>query len=76
MYFSKSFIPILKNSVGKVVDITDGLIDNIMDTAYQRKLFTQWLEINGVDIDLIFARQLVPSIPDNFDISEISLKAF
>ena len=46
-----NFIPILKNSVGKVVDITDGLIDNIMDTAYQRKLFTQWIEINGVDID-------------------------
>lgn len=46
-----NFIPILKNSVGKVVDITDGLIDNIMDTAYQRKLFTQWIEINGVDIN-------------------------
>tara|TARA_R100001509_G_scaffold165636_2_gene148367 strand:- start:2630 stop:5011 length:2382 start_codon:yes stop_codon:yes gene_type:complete len=46
-----NFIPILKNSVGKVVDITDGLIDNIMDTAYQRKLFTQWIEINGIDIN-------------------------
>ena len=46
-----NFIPILKNSVGKVVDITDGLIDNIMDSAYQRKLFTQWIEINGVDIN-------------------------
>ena len=35
-----NFIPIIKNTAGKVVDITDGLIDNIMDTAYQRNLFT------------------------------------
>ncbi len=46
-----NFIPILKNSVGKVIDITDGLIDNIMDTAYQRKLFSQWIENNGVDVN-------------------------
>ena len=46
-----NFIPILKNSAGKVVDITEGLIDNIMDTAYQRRLFSQWVELNGIDID-------------------------
>jgi len=46
-----NFIPILKNSAGKVVDITDGLIDNIMDTAYQRTLFTEWVKLNGVDVD-------------------------
>ena len=46
-----NFIPILKNSVGKVIDITDGLIDNIMDTAYQRNLFVEWLKLNEVSIE-------------------------
>ena len=46
-----NFIPILKNSAGKVVDITEGLIDNIMDTAYQRTLFTEWVKLNGVEVD-------------------------
>jgi len=46
-----NFIPILKNSAGKVIDITDGLIDNIMDTAYQRSLFVEWLKLNEVSID-------------------------
>ena len=46
-----NFIPILKNSAGKVVDITEGLIDNIMDSAYQRGLFSQWVELNGIDVD-------------------------
>ena len=46
-----NFIPILKNTAGKVVDITEGLIDNIMDTAYQRSLFTQWIKLNGIEID-------------------------
>ena len=46
-----NFIPILKNTAGKVVDITEGLIDNIMDSAYQRSLFTQWIKLNGIDID-------------------------
>lgn len=46
-----NFIPIIKNNAGKVVDITDGLIDNIMDSAYQRGLFSQWVELNGVDVD-------------------------
>lgn len=46
-----NFIPILKNSSGKVVDITDGLIDNIMDTAYQRGLFREWLKLNDVTVD-------------------------
>lgn len=46
-----NFIPILKNSAGKVVDISDGLIDNIMDTAYQRGLFREWLNLNEVTID-------------------------
>lgn len=46
-----NFIPILKNSSGKVIDITDGLIDNIMDTAYQRGLFAEWLKLNDVTVD-------------------------
>lgn len=46
-----NFIPILKNSVGKVIDITDGLIDNIMDTAYQRSLFLEWLKLNEVTVE-------------------------
>ena len=46
-----NFIPIIKNSAGKVVDITEGLIDNIMDSAYQRGLFTQWIKLNGIDVD-------------------------
>lgn len=46
-----NFIPILKNSVGKIIDITDGLIDNIMDTAYQRSLFVEWLKLNEVSIE-------------------------
>jgi len=46
-----NFIPILKNTAGKVVDITEGLIDNIMDSAYQRALFTQWIKLNDVNVD-------------------------
>ena len=46
-----NFNPILKNSVGKVIDITDGLIDNIMDIAYQRNLFVEWLKLNEVSIE-------------------------
>ena len=46
-----NFIPIVKNSAGKVVDITDGLIDNIMDTAYQRNLFSEWVKLNDIEID-------------------------
>lgn len=46
-----NFIPIIKNNAGKVVDITDGLIDNIMDSAYQRNLFSQWVELNGIEVD-------------------------
>ena len=33
-----NFTPIIKNSSGKIIDITDGLIDNIMDISYQRKI--------------------------------------
>ena len=46
-----NFIPIIKNTAGKVVDITEGLIDNIMDTAYQRGLFSQWVKLNDIEID-------------------------
>ena len=46
-----NFTPILKNTVGKVVDITDGLVDNIMDSAYQRGLFLEWVKITGIDVD-------------------------
>ena len=46
-----NFVPILKNSAGKVVDLSDGLIDNIMDSAYQRSLFSEWLKLNEVSID-------------------------
>ena len=46
-----NFMPIIKNTAGKVVDITDGLIDNIMDSAYQRGLFAEWIKLNDVDIE-------------------------
>jgi DNA repair exonuclease SbcCD ATPase subunit len=46
-----NFVPIVKNSAGKVVDITDGLIDNIMDTAYQRNLFSEWVKLNDIDVN-------------------------
>ena len=46
-----NFSPIIKNNSGKIIDITDGLIDNIMDIAYQRTLFKEWLNLNEVTID-------------------------
>ena len=46
-----NFMPILKNNAGKVIDLSDGIIDNIMDTAYQRGLFREWLKLNEVTID-------------------------
>jgi DNA repair exonuclease SbcCD ATPase subunit len=46
-----NFSPIIKNNSGKVIDITDGLIDNIMDSAYQRSLFKEWLNLNEVTVD-------------------------
>jgi DNA repair exonuclease SbcCD ATPase subunit len=46
-----NFMPILKNSAGKVIDLSDGLIDNIMDNAYQRSLFSEWLKLNDVTVD-------------------------
>tara|TARA_R110000751_G_scaffold44155_2_gene101246 strand:+ start:865 stop:3237 length:2373 start_codon:yes stop_codon:yes gene_type:complete len=46
-----NFTPILKNTVGKVVDITDGLVDNIMDPAYQRGLFLEWVKMSDVEVD-------------------------
>ena len=46
-----NFIPILKNNAGKVIDLSDGIIDNIMDTAYQRGLFREWLKLNEVTVD-------------------------
>lgn len=46
-----NFTPIIKNSSGKIIDITDGLIDNIMDTAYQRNLYKEWLSLNDVTVD-------------------------
>ena len=49
-----NFIPIIKNKEGKVIDISDGLIENIMDKEYQRRLFVEWLDRNDVKVD--FAR--------------------
>jgi DNA repair exonuclease SbcCD ATPase subunit len=49
-----NFIPIIKNKEGKVIDISDGLIENIMDQEYQRKLFAEWLKRNDIKVD--FAR--------------------
>jgi hypothetical protein len=47
-----NFIPIVKNSQGKDVEIHDGLIENIMDISYQRKLFNEWLKRNDIKIDI------------------------
>ncbi len=46
-----NFIPIIKNKEGKVIDISDGLIENIMDEEYQRKLFSEWLKRNQTNVD-------------------------
>jgi DNA repair exonuclease SbcCD ATPase subunit len=46
-----NFIPILKNIAGKVIDITDGLVDNIMDNTYQRGLQLEWVKMTGIDVD-------------------------
>ena len=46
-----NFIPIIKNKEGKVIDISDGLIENIMDEKYQRKLFAEWLKRNDTKVD-------------------------
>jgi len=47
-----NFIPIVKNSKGKDVEIHDGLIENIMDISYQRKLFNEWLKRNDIKVDV------------------------
>jgi len=46
-----NFNPIIKNNAGKVIDLSEGLIDNIMDSAYQRSLFAEWLKINDVTVN-------------------------
>lgn len=46
-----NFMPIIKNSEGKEVDIEDGLIENIMDVEYQRRLFKEWLDRNEVNVE-------------------------
>ena len=46
-----NFIPIIKNKEGKAIDISDGLIENIMDEEYQRKLFKEWLDRNETKVD-------------------------
>lgn len=46
-----NFIPIIKNKEGKTIDISDGLIENIMDEEYQRKLFDEWLKRNETNVD-------------------------
>lgn len=46
-----NFIPIIKNSKGQEIDITDGLIENIMDSDYQRRLFKEWLDRNEVNVE-------------------------
>ena len=46
-----NFMPVLKNTAGQVVDITDGLVDNIMDSAYQRGLFMKWINMNSIEVN-------------------------
>lgn len=46
-----NFIPIIKNKKGESIDISDGLIENIMDQEYQRKLFAEWLKRNDLKIN-------------------------
>ena len=46
-----NFIPIIKNKEGKAIDISDGLIENIMDEDYQRRLFNEWLKRNETSVD-------------------------
>jgi len=46
-----NFIPIIKNKEGETIDISDGLIENIMDEEYQRRLFSEWLKRNETSVD-------------------------
>jgi len=36
---------------GKEIEVSDGIIENIMDSNYQRQLFQQWLNREGYKID-------------------------
>jgi DNA repair exonuclease SbcCD ATPase subunit len=46
-----NFIPIIKNKEGKEIDISEGLIENIMNTEYQRNLFKEWIKRNDITVD-------------------------
>ena len=49
--------PVKMGKNGKLIQIDGASIDNIMDTAYQRQLFKEWLSRNNktVDIDRLYS---------------------
>lgn len=49
--------PVKTGKNGKLIQIDGASIENIMDTAYQRELFKEWLTRNNknVDIDRLYA---------------------
>jgi len=66
-----NFIPIIKNKEGKAIDISDGLIENIMDEDYQRRLFNEWLKRNETSVDFDRLCKLDDKINDTLFEGEI-----
>jgi hypothetical protein len=46
------FRPVKVGKDGALIQIDGASIDNIMDTAYQRELFREWLKRNDKDVDI------------------------
>jgi hypothetical protein len=86
-YFSKKY-GVDKNNIqveyrpvkigknGKLIQIDGASIDNIMDTAYQRELFKEWLSRNNknVDIERLYALDDKVNGELNNDEEEVSHK--
>jgi DNA repair exonuclease SbcCD ATPase subunit len=66
-----NFIPIIKNKEGNRIDISDGLIENIMDKEYQRKLFAEWLKRNDISVDFTRICKLDDRIEEELMVEEI-----
>tara|TARA_R110002126_G_scaffold13454_3_gene58390 strand:+ start:492 stop:2852 length:2361 start_codon:yes stop_codon:yes gene_type:complete len=66
-----NFIPIIKNKEGKRIDISDGLIENIMDKEYQRKLFAEWLKRNDMSVDFTRLCKLDDRIEEELMVDEV-----
>jgi hypothetical protein len=68
--------PVKIGKNGKLIQIDGASIDNIMDTAYQRELFKEWLSRNNknVDINRLYALDDKVNGELNSDEEEVSHK--